>query len=180
MDEHIESEADMSETWTTYESPLGPLTLLGGPAGLRALRFPGRGTPLDDDNRSAEPFGEVLEQLDAYFSGTRRTFELRLDLGGTPFQRAVWEELLRISYGTTTTYTALAHAVGRPDRVRAVGGAVARTPVPIIVPCHRVLAVDGALTGYGGGLQRKRALLDLERGVVGDGPTGTHRQLALA
>jgi methylated-DNA-[protein]-cysteine S-methyltransferase len=164
--------------WTIYESPLGPLTLRGGASGLTSLHFPGRGQPLDENDHEPVLFAAAVQQLEEYFAGDRRKFDLALDVGGTAFQRSVWRELLAIPYGETTSYGALARAVGRPDRARAVGAAVGRTPVPIIVPCHRVLGSDGALTGYGGGLQRKRALLDLERRA--DVPaTWSMRQLAL-
>jgi methylated-DNA-[protein]-cysteine S-methyltransferase len=172
----------MNSLWTVYESPLGPLTLLGGPRGLTALRFPGRGDALDEAAHDPAAFAEPLRQLEEYLAGRRRRFHLALDLGGTPFQRAVWARLLAIPYGATTTYGALAAAMGRPDRVRAVGAAVGRTPVPIVVPCHRVLGADGSLTGYGGGLHRKQALLDLERrGATGlaPKPAWAFRQLAL-
>lgn len=149
--------------WAVYESPLGPLTLRGSSRGLTALHFPGHGGPLGEDGHASVAFAEATRQLDEYFAGGRQRFELALDLGGTPFQRAVWERLLEIPYGATTSYTALARALGRPDGIRAVGAAVGRTPVPIIVPCHRVVATDGALTGYLGGLQHKQTLLDLER-----------------
>jgi methylated-DNA-[protein]-cysteine S-methyltransferase len=150
--------------WTIYESPLGPLTLVGGPAGLSALDFPGHDAPLDEDRRDPAPFADAVGQLEEYFAGRRVCFDVPLDLaGGTPFQRSVWNALLEIPCGATTTYRALARAVGRPDAVRAVGSAVGRTPVPIIVPCHRALGSDGSLTGYRGGLRRKQALLDLER-----------------
>ena len=167
---------------TEYESPFGPLTLRGGPRGLSALRFPGHGGPLVEVADDPGLLGEAKRQLDEYFAGSRQRFELALDLHGTPFQRAVWDRLLAIPYGTTTTYGAVAQALGRPDRVRAVGAAIGRTPVPIIVPCHRVVGANGALTGYGGGLHRKRALLDLERCyAAGDEPAagGADRQLAL-
>jgi methylated-DNA-[protein]-cysteine S-methyltransferase len=160
--------------WTIYDSPLGPLTLQGGPAGLTALRFPGHGEPLDDGDRDRAPFADAARQLDEYFAGRRERFELALDLGGTPFQREVWDRLSAIPNATTTTYAALARALGRPAAVRAVGAAVGRTPVPIVVPCHRVVASDGALTGYVGGLERKRALLDLERRA----PAAAPRRLA--
>lgn len=162
--------------WTTYESPLGPLTLQGGPRGLTALHFPGHGGPLDDDDHDRDAFAEPLRQLDEYFGGHRRRFDLALDLSGTGFQQSVWRELQTIPYGTTISYSELAQAIGRPDRVRAAGGAVGRTPVPIIVPCHRVVATTGALTGYLGGLQRKQALLDLER----RGTEGSHAEPAWA
>ena len=152
----------MSRYWTTYESPLGPLTLIGGPEGLVALRFPALGGALAHDEHRPELFDEAVAQLQDYFAGTRRHFDLRLDLGGTPFQRAVWTQLSAIPYGETRSYGQLAQLIGRPDRARAVGAAVGATPVPIIVPCHRAVAANGALTGYIGGLHRKRLLLDLE------------------
>jgi methylated-DNA-[protein]-cysteine S-methyltransferase len=118
---------------------------------------------------------EVVDQLEAYFAGESRAFDLALDLQGTPQQKAVWKELLEIPYGTTTSYGELAgridESLNRFDvepyrRARAVGAANGRNPVPIVVPCHRVIGADGSLTGYGGGLQRKQALLDLERRVA--------------
>jgi methylated-DNA-[protein]-cysteine S-methyltransferase len=168
--------------WAVYESPFGPLTLEGHRGGLRALRFQGRGGPLDERDREPASLAAASGQLEEFFSGSRRRFELALDLRGTPFQRAVWEHLLTIPYATTTTYGRVAEAIGRPDRVRAAAAAIGRTPVPIIVPCHRVVGADGALIGYGGGLHRKQALLDLERCVAaGVEPSSVwvHRQLAL-
>jgi methylated-DNA-[protein]-cysteine S-methyltransferase len=168
--------------WTVYESPLGPLTLRGGPRGLTGIDFPGHAGPLAEPDRDPGAFAEAVRQLEEYFAGRRRRFELALDLGGTPFQRAVWEALARIPYGSTLSYTQLAAAAGRPDRVRAVGAAVGRTPVPIIVPCHRAIGADGSLTGYGGGLHRKQALLDLEaRAAAGHPvePAWSFRQIAL-
>jgi methylated-DNA-[protein]-cysteine S-methyltransferase len=157
--------------WDVYESPLGPLTIETGTAGTTGLRFPGRGGALDERARDPAALADAVLQLEQYFAGLRRAFELPLALAGTPFQRRVWEQLLLIPYGSTISYTELAHRAGRPDVVRAVAAAVGRTPVPIVVPCHRVLGADGALTGYGGGLHRKRALLDLERsGARGEGP----------
>jgi methylated-DNA-[protein]-cysteine S-methyltransferase len=169
-------------TWTIYQSPLGPLTLIGGPAGLHAIHFPGRAGRLDPSHHRPRAFPEAEDQLEQYFAGERTEFDLDLVLAGTGFQRRVWDELQRIPFGTTVSYLELAEAIGRADRVRAVGGAVGRTPVPIVVPCHRVLGSDGSLTGYGGGLQRKQALLDLEA-RVGSGlspePAWAFRQLAL-
>jgi methylated-DNA-[protein]-cysteine S-methyltransferase len=165
------AEAMSTTCWDVYESPLGPLTIETGPAGLTGLRFPGRGEPLDERDRDPGALAPAAAQLEQFFAGCRQAFELPLALSGTPFQLRVWEQLLRIPYGMTISYTQLAGRVGRTDIVRAVGAAVGRTPVPIIVPCHRVLGADGALTGYGGGLHRKQALLDLERsGARGDGP----------
>src|ERR1700733_3705894 len=171
--------------WSTYESPLGELTLVAGPRGLRAISFPGRAERLRHDDATHEPaaFAGVAGQLDEYFAGERRTFDVALDLDqGTPFARSVWAEIARIPYGSTTSYGAIARVIGRIDRVRAVGSAVGRTPVPIIVPCHRVIGTTGDLVGYGGGLTRKRALLELEAGVSGSEPLPalwSARQLAL-
>jgi methylated-DNA-[protein]-cysteine S-methyltransferase len=144
-------------TTARYDSPLGPLTLLGRSGRLSALLF--RAPAVDEPGA----FKAARRQLGEYFAGVRQGFELDLDLAGSPFQLAVWDRLVRIPYGTTVSYTELAERVGRPGSVRAVGGAVARTPVPIVVPCHRVIGADGSLTGYGGGLERKAALQDLER-----------------
>ncbi|HYH63010.1 MAG TPA: methylated-DNA--[protein]-cysteine S-methyltransferase [Solirubrobacterales bacterium] len=147
-----------------YESPIGVLTLVGTDSHLVALQFPGRlATPAQGDPNVLAP---AIVQLDEYFSGERRTFELRLHLKGTKFQQRVWAALREIPFGETTSYGAIARKlseeVGERFDPRGVGGAVGSTPVPIIVPCHRVIGADGSLTGYGGGLSRKRALLDFE------------------
>ena len=160
----------MTLTWTIYDSPLGPLTLVAGAAGLRALHFADHDERLDDGDRCTALFADALAQLDGYFAGRRERFDLELELAGTPFQREVWDALRRIPSGSTTTYAALAASLGRPAAVRAVGAAVGRTPVPIVVPCHRVLGSDGSLTGYRGGIERKRALLDLERRAMSAAP----------
>jgi methylated-DNA-[protein]-cysteine S-methyltransferase len=172
----------MPATWTIYESPLGPLTLVGDVGRLSGLRFPNKSAALDETAYRPRAFGAAVEQLEEYFAGERRRFELDLDLRGTPFQRDVWRQLLELPYGTRISYAELAARIGRPDRVRAVGGAVAATPVPIVVPCHRVVGSDGSLTGYGGGLHSKQALLDLERRAangLGPEPAWAFRQLAL-
>ena len=144
--------------------------------------LPGRSGPLAEERRDPAALAVACEQLERYFDGTRTWFDLALDLGGTEFQRRVWSELLAIPFGATISYGALADAIGRPDRVRAVGATVGRTPVPIVVPCHRVIGANGDLTGYGGGLQRKQALLDLEAAVAGGEPPPAvwkGRQLAM-
>jgi methylated-DNA-[protein]-cysteine S-methyltransferase len=155
--------------WSIYESPLGPLTTVAGPAGVRSLHFPGRAGRLDE--AAQRPMPRVAAQLQEYFAGERQRFDLDLDLAGTRFQRLVWARLLEIPYGSTTTYGELARSIGedayppglrRFERVRFAAAAVGRTPTPILIPCHRVIGADGSLTGYLGGLQRKRALLDLE------------------
>ena len=147
-----------------YESPIGTLTLVGTDSHLVAVQFPGRfATPPQGDPRALDA---AVAQLDEYFAGERRAFELDLRLKGTEFQQRVWAALREIPYGETTSYGAIAHELseetGGSFDPRGVGGAVGSTPVPIIVPCHRVIGADGSLTGYGGGLDRKRALLDFE------------------
>src|SRR3954449_3603076 len=160
----------MTIAWDVDESPLGPLTIAAGACGITTLSFPGAGgTAWDERDRDPAALADAVAQLDAYFAGERRAFDLPLDLRGTPFQRRVWARLQRLPYGATVTYTELATAVGRPDVVRAVAAAVGRTPVPIVVPCHRVVGAGGALTGYGGGLERKAALLYLEARVAAGG-----------
>jgi len=156
-------------SWTIYESPVGPLTLVGSDDALRHVRFPGRGRgpALPEADRDAGAFTAVVEQLEQYFVGERRTFDLPLELEGTELQRQVWSALPRIGYGQTTSYGALARELGlepggSAPGAQLVGWAVGRTPTPIVVPCHRVIGADGSLTGYGGGLRRKQALLDFE------------------
>ena len=114
--------------------------------------------------REDDAFPEVRSELDEYFAGERTDFGVALEMKGTPFQRTVWSALREIPYGETRSYGELARAIGNPSAVRAVGLANGRNPIAVIVPCHRVIGADGTLTGYGGGLERKRTLLDLERG----------------
>ncbi len=179
--------------FTVFESPIGPLTLVPGESGLRHLYFPGRSPGLDEREGDPRRLADVTAQLEEYFRGERREFDFALEPRGTPFQLRVWQALLEIPYGTTTTYGRLAQRLapangsgttaGSGGRdARAVGAAVGATPVPIVIPCHRVIGADGSLTGYGGGLQRKRALLDFEA-AGGDrralGSSWRQRQLAL-
>ncbi len=114
----------------------------------------------------------AVAQLEEYFAGARTTFDLSLVPPGTAFQKKVWAALVRIPFGATATYGEIARAVGRPDASRAVGGANHRNPIAIIIPCHRVIGTDGAMTGYGGGLPRKRLLLDLEARTASSGQLG--------
>jgi methylated-DNA-[protein]-cysteine S-methyltransferase len=149
------------------ESPLGRLLVVGDEKGLRFLEFEKgeRAFPPRKEWRRDDGFllfRDVEEQLQGYFSGRRRRFRLELAPEGTPFQRRVWEELVRIPYGETLTYTELARRAGRPSAIRAAGAANGRNPISIVIPCHRVLGKDGSLTGYGGGLSRKETLLELE------------------
>lgn len=145
-----------------YESPIGTIEITGTEAGVSSLNF------VDiKEERSARlkkgpppaPVAEAMAQLDGYFRGDRKAFTVKLDLRGTAFQRSVWDRLLRVKFGQTITYKAVAVSVGRPAATRAVGGANHSNPVSIIVPCHRVVGSDGRLTGYGGGLWRKDWLL---------------------
>jgi methylated-DNA-[protein]-cysteine S-methyltransferase len=147
---------------TTYTSTLiGPLTLVGSDGKLAALHFGDRGA-----NGDPRAFAQATAQLDEYFAGERQAFDLELDIRGTDFQLSVWNELRELPYGETISYGELARRVGRPEHVRAVAGAVARTPIPIVVPCHRVIGANRSLTGYLGGIERKAALLELESGVI--------------
>ena len=117
-------------------------------------------------------FQDAVLQLHEYFAGRRRVFEIPLRLPGTPFRMKVWDALLEIPFGSTVSYGELAGRVRREDAVRAIGAAVGRNPVSVIVPCHRVIGGDGSLTGYAGGLERKRGLLDLEAAVLAGGKKG--------
>jgi len=148
----------------TFDSPIGPLTAAADNDGLRWLLFTHNRHEPDREawQRDATPFIELRRQLAAYFSGELRGFDLPLAATGTPFQHAVWSGLRAIPYGDTRSYRDLAHAIGNPKAVRAVGLANGRNPLPIIVPCHRVIGADGSMTGFGGGIAIKRFLLDLE------------------
>jgi methylated-DNA-[protein]-cysteine S-methyltransferase len=156
-------------------SPIGPLTLVTTNRGLCAIEF---GTfeqnneklkrwvnrwigayPLEQDQEALQP---VREQLEQYFLGIRRDFDLVFDLYGTPFQQLVWKALTEITYGATASYKNIAEAIDSPKAVRAVGGANNRNPLPVVIPCHRVIGASGELVGYGGGLEIKIILLELE------------------
>ncbi len=149
-----------------YDSPLGPLTLISNGAALTDLQFENPRHPYEPAPSGVDAvLDRARQQLDAYFAGALRTFDLPLAPQGTPFQKRVWAALAVIPYGRTMSYGALAAAIGNANAMRAVGLANGRNPITIIVPCHRVIGADGSLTGYGGGMERKRRLLDLERGA---------------
>lgn len=179
----------VSPGWTICDSPIEPLTVVAGLGGITNIHFAGHVPRLSDAER--RPMPEATGQLDAYFAGERQAFELDLDLRGNPLQRAVWDQLLEISYGETTTYGQIAKRIDEalydPElepyrRARVVGAAIGRNPVPVVVPCHRVIGADGSLTGYFGGVERKKALLDLEGvGLAGEAPgsTSSTDQLAM-
>lgn len=142
----------------TVETPIGPLLLSADRGRLSGVEFAAGG----GDTSTAPLFAEAEAQLHAYFAGELECFQLPLAPHGTAFQRSVWDALGEIPYGTTTSYSELAARIGRPSACRAVGAANGRNPLPVIVPCHRVVGAAGGLTGYGGGLERKRLLLALE------------------
>ena len=156
--------------YTEFPSPVGIIELRGTARGLTGLFMEKhRHGPAPEEraawNRDDARFADARAQVEQYFAGARRVFDVALDLEstrGTAFQRRVWQALCDIPYGTTISYGELARRIGQPAAVRAVGLANGRNPVSIIVPCHRVIGANGTLTGYGGGMDRKRALLDLE------------------
>jgi len=158
--------ADTLET-TVFESPLGPMTLAASEQGLAGAWFEGDPHRPDTTVWPAAPVHPLLhqavQQLQAYFERQATSFDLPLDLSsGTAFQQTVWRALLELPHGSSTSYGALSARIGKPQAMRAVGAAIGRNPLAIIVPCHRVLGADGSLTGYAGGLPRKIALLELE------------------
>jgi methylated-DNA-[protein]-cysteine S-methyltransferase len=158
---------DKTMYYRHLSSPLGKLLLTSDGQALTGLHMSrlaeaSAPEPAATWRRDDAVFREVCEQLAAYFEGESMSFDLPLDLAGTPFQRRVWDELCRIPYGQAISYAALARRIGQPSASRAVGGANGQNPVAIIVPCHRVIGADGGLGGYGGGLDRKRWLLELE------------------
>ncbi|TFV54207.1 methylated-DNA--[protein]-cysteine S-methyltransferase [Mycobacterium sp. PS03-16] len=163
----------MTMRYRTIDSPVGLLTLAGVDGRIRHLRMVDQ--TYEPDRNGWQPddsgFPDAVEQLEAYFAGTRTEFDLDLDLVGTGFQRRVWEALLTIPYGETRSYGEIARQIGAPGAFRAVGLANGHNPIGIIVPCHRVIGANGSLTGYGGGLDRKRTLLGLERTHAATVPT---------
>jgi len=163
--------------WTSIDSPIGPLRVTASDAGLTGVYMEQhRHGPVGIDaswRRDDAWFAETRRQLDAYFEGRLHEFDLPLAPVGTPFQLTVWQALRTIPYGHVRSYAMIATQIGRPTASRAVGMANGRNPLSIIVPCHRVIGSSGALTGYGGGLDRKRALLDLEAANVGASPAPT-------
>lgn len=149
---------------TSISTPVGTMTLVGSDAGIRAILWDGeeapKSVPADD---GVAVLADAAAQLNAYFAGELTAFDLSLDLVGTDFQVQAWRALADVPFGTTVTYGEQARRLGRPNAFRAVGAANGRNPVPIVLPCHRVVGVDGSLTGFGGGLDTKRWLLDHEQ-----------------
>lgn len=170
----------MRTSFTRFATPLGELVLTATDAGLTGIYFPTsrHGPPpldrsdwsLDDGSGSAaEILARTCRQLDEYFAQTRTRFEIPLSAAGTRFEQRVWGSLQAIPYGTTLSYGALARQLGDPRATRAVGAANGKNPIPIVVPCHRVVGARGELTGFGGGIDRKRWLLEHERALLGLG-----------
>jgi methylated-DNA-[protein]-cysteine S-methyltransferase len=157
----LEPIADAPANWHRVDSPIGELQLVGDGRSLTQLEMSPRSAPAGASH-DPEPFGEVEAQLDAYFAGELTEFDVPLAPAGSGFQLAVWGALTRIPYGETASYGEVAAELGRPDAVRAVGSTNGRNPIAVIIPCHRVIGADGTLVGYGGGLPRKRLLLELE------------------
>ncbi len=159
--------------YTLLDSPIGELLVVGDGVVVTRLHMQGGRTRSSIDptwQRDDALFDDVRSQLDEYFAGERQAFALPLAPAGGAFESRVWDELLKIPYGSTASYGAIATRVGAAGAARAVGLANGRNPIAVIVPCHRVIGADGSLTGYGGGLERKRLLLDLEAGVTRLGP----------
>ena len=156
----------------TCEAPFGVVTVIGSDLGIRFVMFNNDAHPkpleklLISDTEIHDSVNDAITQLDEYFSGSRRDFELPLDLQGTEFQVAAWNALAGIPYGRTASYGQQAASIGRPKAVRAIGGANGRNPVAIVLPCHRIVGADGSLTGFGGGIEVKKWLLDHEQSTL--------------
>ena len=153
--------------YTLFDSPLGPMRIASNGRAITAIGFPGQKHDIETQpdwqrNDEAAELAAACRQLAEYFANKRRDFDLPLEAAGSPFQQGVWRALARVGYGRTSTYGALARALHRPAAARAVGAAVGRNPIAIVVPCHRIIGADGSLTGYAGGLGRKTRLLALE------------------
>ena len=161
----------MPYRYDLYDSPQGQILLAASDAGIAGVYFQGQKYfPKDDAQWCRDGNNEFLRQarreLAEYFAGRRKRFDVALDPAGTPFQKAVWRAISGVPYGETISYGELARRAGAAGRARAAGAATGRNPIGIIVPCHRIVGADGSLTGYAGGLARKRALLALEAGEI--------------
>jgi methylated-DNA-[protein]-cysteine S-methyltransferase len=148
---------------TRVDTPIGVLTLIASKRGLQRVLWPEETLPSDSIEAADGVLTLAAEQIRAYFDGRLTTFDVPLDLAGTPFQLRAWRALARIPYGATVSYSAQAARIGHSNAARAVGAANGRNPVPVVLPCHRVVGADGSLTGFGGGLNVKRALIDHEQ-----------------
>ena len=145
-----------------YESPIGIIKIIGSDKGIQALEFLETNYIKEENSNLNENMILCLRELDEYFTKGRRKFTVKLDISGTDFQRKVWEELLEIPYGEVISYKDVAIKIGNPKAIRAVGGANNKNKIPIIIPCHRVIGINGKLVGYAGGIDKKKYLLNLE------------------
>jgi methylated-DNA-[protein]-cysteine S-methyltransferase len=158
--------------WTVTPSPIGDLRIVARDGAVAAIEFspfrpPDMGAPLGPREDDDPLLRRTVDQLDAYFAGNLTEFDLPLNPRGSDFQRAVWEQLLKIGYGETASYGEIAHRLGKTNAAsRAVGLANGRNPIPVVIPCHRVIGANGTLTGYAGGLERKQRLLELEQDAL--------------
>ena len=158
----------------TIEAPFGVVTVIGSDLGIRFVMFANDAHPKPleklhiSDTEIHGSVNDAITQLEEYFAGSRHDFELSLDLQGTEFQVAAWNALADIPYGRTASYGQQAASIGRPKAVRAIGGANGRNPVAIVLPCHRIVGADGSLTGFGGGIEVKKWLLDHEQSMLHD------------
>ena len=171
----------MFYTWVM--SPLGRLLMTSNERSLNGLYMADSEHKITIglgwiENANALPFPQSKQQLAEYFKGERKTFDLPVTMVGTDFQLRVWQALLEIPFATTISYTQLAHQIGNPTGIRAVGQANGRNPIAIIIPCHRVVGANGSLTGYGGGIERKAALLEFEKAVEIYGPQHMRSKLS--
>jgi len=155
----------MNMEYAQVDTPIGKLTVVAGGTGIRRILWDGEDPPEGAVEGTSDLLDAAVTQIREYFAGARTAFELPLDLAGTPFQQKVWLELATIPFGTTISYGEQARRLGRPEAARAVGAANGRNPVPVVLPCHRVIGSSGALTGFGGGLDTKRSLLRHEAEV---------------
>lgn len=174
-------------SWWPVATPFGEMVVAGDDDSIRLILLPNRAAVAlsslpEERRRRDKALARAAEQFDEYFAGKRRTFDLRLDPRGTEFQLRVWWALAEIGYGETASYAEIARRVGRPSACRAVGLANGRNPLPVVLPCHRVIGSSGKLVGYGGGLELKERLLDLERRVLSAAPepVGRRPEAALA
>lgn len=157
----------MSKGYTTYtQSPVGPLQVKAKKEGLTAINYYDDDPPESLDKQQHPVLKKTIDQLNEYFDGKRKSFDIPLILKGTNFQQKVWEQLQQIPYGQTITYSELATRLGDPQKARAVAGANGLNPIPIVIPCHRVIGADNKLTGYSGGIERKQFLLQLEGALL--------------
>jgi methylated-DNA-[protein]-cysteine S-methyltransferase len=161
--------------YTYVDTPIGAILIAGDSESIVAIHFAGA-KPKPDWIRDDDAFPEACGQLRAYFAGEMQTFSLPLAPQGTEFQMSVWRALQQIPYGETTTYSTIANRIGRPAAIRAVGAANGANPIPIVIPCHRVIGSNGSMTGFGGGIDVKRKLLALEA-RVGGGRRSSNRRL---